>query len=281
MNLFNSRSLRVAVLVVFIAGLLLLALGGYLTPIFRVTLNPIIASETWLSSRYMAIHDLITVPKDVASLQQKNSELQAEVTQLQAQVIQLQQQISEAQVLYALLDFARARPDNQYIAAAVIGRDTNPFISYILIDQGSDAGLRHGMPVVTNQGLVGRIDAVTAGGARVQLITDPTSVVNVRIQSSQIEASMSGSVTGELSLQMVPTNASISVGDVILTSGLGGSYPANVFIGQISSVLKRENDLSQTAVIQPVVDFTSLKAVLVITNFKPVDIAPLIPTPVQ
>lgn len=281
MNLLNSRSLRTAVLVVFIAGILLLALGGYLTPVFRVTLNPIIAVQTWLSARYMAIHDIITVPKDVASLQQKNGELQSEVTQLQAQVIELQQQISEAQVLYALLDFARARPDNQYLAAAVIGRDTNPFISYILIDQGSDAGLRHGMPVVTNQGLVGRIDAVTAGGARVQLITDPTSVVNVRIQSTQAEASMSGSVTGELSLQMVPTNAAISVGDVILTSGLGGSYPANIFIGQLSSVLKRENDLSQTAVIQPVVDFTSLKAVLVITNFKPVDIAPLVPTPVQ
>ena len=281
MNLLNSRSLRIAVLVVFIAGVLLLALGGYLTPVFRVTLNPIIAVQTWLSSRYMAIHDLVTVPKDVASLQQKNVELQGEVTQLQSQVIELQQQISEAQVLYALLDFARARPDNQYIAAAVIGRDTNPFISYILIDQGSDAGLRHGMPVVTNQGLVGRIDAVTAGGARVELITDSTSVVNVRVQSSQVEASMIGSVTGELSLQMVPTNSTISVGDVILTSGLGGSYPPNIFIGQISSVLKRENDLSQTAVIQPVVDFASLKAVLVITNFKPVDIAPLIPTPVQ
>ncbi len=281
MNLLNSRSLRLAVLAILVAGLLLLALGGYLTPIFRLTLNPIITVETWLSSRYMTIHDLITVPKDVASLQQKNVELASQVTQLQAQVIQLQQQISEAQVLYALLDFAKSRPENQYVAASVIGRDTNPFISYILIDQGSDAGLRHGMPVVTNQGLVGRIDAVTAGGARVQLITDASSMVNVRVQSAKIEASMAGSVTGELSLQMAPTNAILSNGDVILTSGLGGSYPANIFIGQISAVQKREGDLTQTVLIQPVVDFVGLKAVLVITNFTPVDIAPLIPTPAK
>ncbi|HEX7433003.1 MAG TPA: rod shape-determining protein MreC [Anaerolineaceae bacterium] len=281
MNRLNSRSLRLAVLVIFIVGLLLLALGGYLTPLFRLTLNPIITVEAWLSSRYLAIHDMITVPKDVARLQQRNAELESQVTQLQAQVIELQQRISEAQVLYALLDFARSRPDNQYVAASVIGRDTNPFISYILIDQGSDAGLRHGMPVVTNQGLVGRIDAVTAGGARVQLVTDSASVVNVRLQSTQVEASMTASVTGELALQMVPTSASLSVGDVILTSGLGGSYPANIFIGQISSVRKRESDLSQTAIVQSVVDFVGLKAVLVITNFKPVDLNPLIPTPAK
>ncbi len=271
--------LRSVGLVVIIAGLLLLALAGYLTPLFRLTTDPIIAAQTWLSSRYLAIHDMITVPRDVASLQQKNAALQAQVTQLQSQVIELQQQLSEAQVLYSLLDFARARPDNQYVAASVIGRDTNPFISYILIDQGSDAGLRHGMPVVTNQGLVGRIDAVTAGGARVQLITDVGSVVNIRVQSSQVEASMIGSVTGDLSLEMLPTNARLSVGDVVLTSGLGGSYPANIFVGQVSSVSQSAGELSETVIVQPIVDFSSLKAVLVITNFTPVDTAPLIPTP--
>ncbi len=82
--------------------------------------------------------------------------------------------------MYALLGY-HAIICSQNITAAVIGRDPNPFMSYFLIDQGSDNGLRRGMPVITDQGLVGRIDAVTATGARVQLITDASSVVNVQM----------------------------------------------------------------------------------------------------
>jgi rod shape-determining protein MreC len=64
----------------------------------------------------------------------------------------------------------------------------------------------------------------------------------------------------------------------VLTSGLGGDYPQEVVVGQVISIRKRENDLFQTASVQPAVDFNSLQAVLIITNFKPVDVTPLIPT---
>jgi rod shape-determining protein MreC len=70
----------------------------------------------------------------------------------------------------------------------------------------------------------------------------------------------------------------LNPGDLILTSGLGGAYPADVVVGQVVGVRKRETDLFQTASIQPVVNFSGLKAVLVITNFHPVDVSPLIPT---
>lgn len=255
-----------------------LALGGYLTPLFETSLNPLVAIQGWLSSRYMAFYDFFTVPRDVASLRQRNAELESEVSRLQSQVVELQQQLSEAQVLYALLDFARARPENQYVAAAVIGRDPSPFLHYVIIDHGSEDGLRHGMPVVNQQGLVGRIDAVTARAARVQLITDPSSSINVRLQNSQRDVILSGSITGDLTLQMIPSDMPVSVGDVVLTTGLGGQLPANIFIGQVTSVRQPQGGLFQEAAVQPVVDFTGLKAVLVIVNFKPVDISPLIPT---
>jgi rod shape-determining protein MreC len=195
-------------------------------------------------------------------------------------VVELQQQLSQAEVLYALLDFARARPENQYIASAVIGRDPSPFLHYIIIDHGSDDGLRHGMPVVTEQGLVGIVDAVTARAARVQLINDPNSVVNVYLQSSQVQAQINGSVTSEINLLMVTQNAKVPINELVLTSGLGGDFPANIVIGKVTSIRKLETDLFQTATVQPVVDLTNISAVLVITNFKPVDISPLISTAV-
>ena len=273
------RLLQTIVLLVVVVGVILLALSGYLAPVFRVALRPFITVQGWLSSRYLALQEFLTVPRDVALLRQRNSELESQVSQLQTQVIQLQQQLREAQILYALLDFARARPENEYVASAVIGRDPNPFIQYIIIDKGSDDGIRHGMPVITEQGLVGRIDAVTAGASRVQLIVDANSAVNVRIQSTQTNALLAGSLTGDINLQEVPQDVVIQTGELVLTSGLGGDYPADVLIGQVITVRKSDTDLFQTASVQPAVDFSALRAVLVVVKFKPVDIVPLIPTP--
>jgi rod shape-determining protein MreC len=278
MNPFSPRSLRTVTITIVVVGLIVLALGGYLNPLFRVTLNPLVSVQSWFSTRFMAVYDFITVPRDINSLRQRNSELESENSQLQTQVIQLQQELSQAQAVNALVGFARQHPENQYVAASVIGRDPSPFMRYILIDAGTDNGLRHGMAVVTQQGLVGRVDAATAGAARIQLITDPGSAVNIMLQSSQTEAVLTGSLTGDLTLDMLPRDANVSVGDIVLTSGLGGTYPQNIFIGQVQAVQNRENELFKTATIQAMVNFTDLKAVLVIMNFRPVDLTPLEPT---
>jgi rod shape-determining protein MreC len=90
---------------------------------------------------------------------------------------------------------------------------------------------------------------------------------------------LSGSLTGDINLQEVPQDVVIQSGELVLTSGLGGDYPADVLIGQVVTVRKSDTDLFQTASVQPAVDFTALRAVLVVMNFKPVDIVPLIPTP--
>ena len=86
-------------------------------------------------------------------IEQQNTQLQNDVANLQAQVIQLQQQVGETQVLAALVDFSRARPENTYKAAAVIGRDPSPFLHYVIINRGSNDGILRGMPVVTDQPL--------------------------------------------------------------------------------------------------------------------------------
>ena len=273
----SPRSSQAIVLTLVAVGLIALALGGYLTPLTRLVINPFVSVQTWIAVRYQAIRELVTSPSDITRLRERNTELEAEVARLEAQVIELQGQIQEVQVLSALLDFARAHPDNQYQAATVIGYDTSPFLKYVIINRGSDDGLRRGLPVVTYQGLVGRVAAVTAGAARVQLITDPASHINVRIQPSQAEAVIIGQMTGDVTLENIPQDASVQTGDLILTSGLGGNYPPNIIIGQITGVRKRDFDLFQAASVQLVVDYSHLEIVLVIINFNPVDINPLIP----
>ena len=281
MKSISPRTLRNVVIVLFIVGLLLLSLGGVLRPILGIVMDPFVGSQRWLSERVMAVYDFFTLPRDVTELLQSNAQLENEVSSLQSQVIQLQEQLREAEVLYSLLDFARARPQDQYIAAAVIGRDPSPFLHYIIIDHGSDDGIQHGMPVVTQQGLVGRVDAVTASASRVQLITDPNSKVNVRLQNQNEGAQVEGSITGDVTLGMVSQNITLNPGDILLTSGLGGNYPTDILVGQVVNVEETENELFKTASVQPVIDFAALRAVLVITNFKTINIQPLIPIPAQ
>lgn len=273
------RSLQTVIIVLVSIGLITLALGGYFSSATDWFSRLVVNLQTGLSARYMALVDFLTVPRDVASLRQQNSELQAEVARLQTQVIDLQQRVTETNILSALVNFARANPAYTYKAAAVIGRDPSPFLRYVIINSGSNDGIRSGMPVVTDQGLAGRVDAVLAEAARVQLITDPASVVNVRLQASNTDAQLVGSVTGDLSLDMISQDATVQVGDVVLTSGLGGGYPPNLLVGQVVSVRKLPTELFQQAALQPNVDFNRLQFVLVITNFNPVDITPLLATP--
>ncbi len=273
----SPRSAQTLVLILVAIGLVLLALGGYLTPATRLLLIPFVSVQTWVSTRYQAIQDFITTPNDVATLRQRNAELESEVGRLRTQVIALQQQVADNQVLTTLLRFVQDNPENQYVTAAVIGRDPSPFLHYVIINRGSDQGLRRGMPVVTQDGLVGRIAAVDSAAARVQLITDAASSINIRLQKSGAEAMLVGQVAGTVALQMIPQEAKIEVGDVVVTSGLGGDYPPNLLIGQVTGVRKRDYDIFQTASVQPLVDFRQLNIILVITNFQPVDIEALRP----
>jgi rod shape-determining protein MreC len=277
-NIF-SRTLQTTIIFLIAGGVVALALGGYFSSASNVFTGSLVNVQTWFATRFTAIQDFLTAPRDMASLRQRNTELEAEVSDLQTQIIQLQQEVGETQSLRALLDFAQARPENRYRGAAVIGRDPSPFLHYVIINRGSNDGIRRGMPVVTNQGLVGRIDAVIADAARVQLVTDPASMVNIRLQNAEVEASLSGSVTGDVALDLIPQDINIQPGDLVLTSGLGGGYPPDLIVGQVVNVRTRDFDLFQQATVQPVVDFNRLQIVLVVVNFEPVDITPLIPLP--
>lgn len=275
--MMNSRSLQTTIIFLVVGGILILALGGFFGPASRQLDSGLVQLQTWFSSRFLGLQDFITAPRDIISLRTRNAELEAQVSQLQTQVIELQQRVNETEILAALVDFSRTNPESTYKAAAVIGRDPSPFLHYIIINRGSNDDIRRGMPVVTNQGLVGRVDAVIADAARIQLITDPGSSVNIYLQNADTNAVLLGSVTGDVSLDMISQNVVVEPNDLILTSGLGGGYPPDLIIGQVVTLRSLEFELFQKATVQPAVDFSRLDIVLVITNFRPVDITPLEP----
>ena len=273
-----SRSLQTTIVFLIIGGVLILAFGGFFSAASVHLTGGLVSFQEWFATRSQAIQEFVAAPRDLGTLRTRNAELEAQVAQLQAQVIDLQQRVNETEILAALVDFSRASPESSYKAASVIGRDPSPFLHYIIVNRGSNEGIQRGMPVVTNEGLVGRVDAVIADAARIQLITDPVSSVNVHLKNANTDAVLAGSVTGDITLDLISQDATINPGDLILTSGLGGGFPPDLIVGQVVSVRKLPAELFQQATVQPAVDFSRLQIVLIITNFRAIDTAPLVPT---
>jgi rod shape-determining protein MreC len=265
----SPRVVFASTLILIAFAVLILQVSGYLTPITNVFIRPVTALQSWFAIRYIAVRDLLASPNDMATMRDEINQLQAENALLQQEIIALREQASEAEVLAALLDYARAQPASRYLATNVIGRDISPFIRSILIGQGSDIGITVGMPVVTAQGLVGRVEEVFSSYARVQLITDPETAVNVKFQQARTEGILSARLNGEIFVDLIDLNAELIEGELVLTSGLGGKYPPDIPVGSVTSIRRRDFDLFQDATIQSSVSFEELSLVLVITNFEP------------
>ena len=136
------------------------------------------------------------------------------------------------------------------------------------------------MPVVTDQGLVGRISEVTDTTSKVLLITDASSSVNALLQSSRLNGVVRGSPGGGLVMDYIPQGGLFSTGEIILTSGLGGNFPKGIPLGQVTEIRQRDIDVFQQAVVQPTGDFGSLELVMVVTNFDPLENLPDLLAPV-
>jgi rod shape-determining protein MreC len=230
------------------------------------------------------LSDLILSARDLRNLRQSNAELQAEANRLSVENARLIEVERENERLRQLLNFTRSNPWYDYKAAAVvghkIGEDTSNLLFSIFVDVGARDGVATGMPIITDRGLVGRVVAVGPNVVEVLLLIDPASAVNARVQNSRVTGIVRGNIDGGLVMERIPQGETISPGDIVLTSGLGGNFPDKLVIGQITEVSQRDSDLFQSARIRPTVDFGKLEEVMVIIIFTATDFEDELQSPV-
>jgi len=252
-----------------------------LQPIEDLVLRFVVPIQEKLTSLGNNISDLTQATQDLRELRRRNEELHGLADSLMIENVRLKEIESENETLRQLLSFTQANPTHSYKAAEVkgrvIGHDPSNFLSYLIIDSGSQQGIEKGMPVVTERGLVGRITDVGSNWAKVMLIIDPSSSVNALIQNSRATGVVEGQVGGSLVMKYIPQRDTVNVNDIVLTSGLGGNFPKMLIIGQVTAVYQRDIEMFQQADIRPTVDFNNLEIVLVITNFLPADFERLVP----
>lgn len=213
-------------------------------------------------------------------LAQYAADLETALALLSEEVVTLREIGSDYQRLAEIADYASQAQNQESISADVIARDTISSLRTFTINRGQRDGVRRGNPVVVGRNLIGRVITVSANAAHIQLISAEGSAVSARLQTSRIEGSVIGQVSGNLRMTLLPQGASVQVGDLVLTSGLGGTLPPDLVIGQITSTRQFESDIEQSAEVRSLIDFDTQEIVMVITSFEPVDMSVFEPTQV-
>ena len=197
-------------------------------------------------------------------LMESNHGLKREVLILKSDLILLDQYREENQRLRKLLGSSFVR-DEKKVVAEVMGVDTSPYRHQVVIDKGRVDGVYEGQPVINEKGIVGQVTFVAAHNSQVLLLIDSNSAIPVQNIRNDIRVIASGNgQTDEIQLEHIATSTDMNVGDMLVTSGLGGIYPEGYPVAYIAEVDK--DTRREFAVIKatPVVDFTRLRYLLLI-----------------
>jgi len=194
----------------------------------------------------------------------ENGQLHKTIEQLNGEIHSLKEKAMLAERLQAFLEY-RDESQTAFILSTVIGRKPSHWHETIIIDKGTDAGIKRDMGVVTPRGVVGKVIKAWPAYAQVLLMTDRNSGIAATIQRTRDGGIVQGTAEGGVRLSYLPQFSEARVGDVLLTSGLDGSFTKGLKIGEIKSVLKKEEQqiFLQVSIV-PEVNLDRLEEVFVI-----------------
>lgn len=210
--------------------------------------------------------------KEYAKLQDENKELKQKLADIQSQNSILIQQQSELEKLRELYQLDDIYSDYPKVAARVISMQPDNWFSEFTIDKGSEDGIEVDMNVLADAGLVGRVTYVGTNYSKVTTIINDNSNVSAKSASTSDNCIVSGDLElmneGYIRVSGISKDAGIKDGDMLLTSYISDKYLPGILIGYITNITDDGNKLTKSGYLMPVVDFSQIEEVLVITQLK-------------
>jgi|UniRef100_A0A7C6A8U3 rod shape-determining protein MreC len=236
--------LLISVVLLFISGSIKLRLLAYPKAVFLAPLN--------ISLRFF---------NNISTLRQENSRLKGLLARLQIENATLKEIIQRQGGELNLSEFRLEK-------AQIVGRDQMTFGSYLLLDKGAAQGLKVNMPVITEQGIVGKVIQVSTLQALVETMRAKDSKIAGMDQRSRVTGVVSVNRGNRLKLNYVTSDADIQIGDTIISSGLGGVFPKGLLIGQVIKTQdhSQANGLFKEILLKPFVDIYQIEEVYIITG---------------
>jgi rod shape-determining protein MreC len=199
----------------------------------------------------------------LVGLESENRNLRKKIAELQNEINSYREMYYEVGRLKKLLSLEETIVYSA-VAARVISQERSSLFRTIIIDKGTDEGLNESLPVVTQQGIVGRVIESSWNVSRVLLVTDYNSNIDALVQGSRAQGVMQGGGQQFARLKYVQRTDEVKAGDTVVTSGLGGVFPKGLVLGTVVVAEKGEKGLFQYVEVTPAVDFTKLEEVLVL-----------------
>lgn len=201
-------------------------------------------------------------------LKSENESLKNQVSELEEKLIEYDTLKAENETLIEKMNLTEKYSEYSTIPADVINKDVSNYSSNLVLNVGSDDGIKEGMTVIADKGLVGYVISTTSNTSKVKVIIDSGSTVSCNISTTDESVICKGTLDNNqlLRVSYIPIDADIIVGDSVETSGVGGIYVKGIHIGTISEIVTTTNDTDRYAIVKTAVDFSKLDTVLVINK---------------
>lgn len=272
----RKKIISLIVLLVILLGMAKLTMERQNITVVEEVLLTVVAPVQGVFQRFTrSVDGVFASVKNYQLLLEENNRLQKQLAAVPMLEVQLGELHKENQRLRALLGFMD-RSDYELIAAAVVARDPSNWFHTMTINRGSIHGVERNMAVVTGEGLVGNVEAVSPLSSQVLLLTDPSRAVGSLVQRSR-EPGYVGIVDsdqrrpGYLQMLNLPRDANIQPGDTVISSGLGGIFPKGLVIGYVLETGDDEANLLQYALLRPAANFNRLEEVFVVIPMSEVE----------
>ena len=208
----------------------------------------------------------------LVKVEEQNEELRVERRELLDQVGRCQESVDENLRLQRLLDFKKSRDEMQTITARVIARDTSPWyrVLRVVLDRGVEDRVRSGMPVVTHQGIVGKVERVTGSYCDVMLITDSRSRLSATVAGKEVTGTLVGNGDGmsySATFQFPFQRVELQADDLLVTTGHEQIYPKGLNVGRLVSGTVNPTGKQLEIQVNPAADLGHLDEVLIITSY--------------
>ena len=232
---------------------------------FSKIVMPIQNGLTYLKNKLAGnnafFEDINNIKAENESLREKNAELEEQLRELE--IIK-----AENATLREYNNMSEKYAEYTTVPAYIINKDISNLSDTMVINVGSNDGIKENMPVITTEGLVGYVLSTTDKTSKIQPIIDPATSVSASLSTSRDGVIVKGILGSDntLKLMYIPTDADIVLEDTIETSGIGGIYPKGILIGKISQIIESKNITDRYAIVETAVDFSKLETVLVITE---------------
>lgn len=264
-------------LCVICAGLVALTMinSNIARPVREMVSNIILPVQKGMNQIGGWFSDKADMLKELADLQKENEKLKAENEELKHDNVIVSQQLAELERLRELLELDDVYSDYPKVAARVIGKETGNWFSIFTIDKGSNDGIEVGMNVISDGGLVGCVTYVGKNYAKITSIINDDSNVSAKFASTSDVCIVHGDLkqfeSGMIKVTNINIDANVKEGDMLITSQISDKYVPGILIGYVSGIEDDGNKLTKSAWVTPIVDFSQMEEVLVITQLKETD----------